>query len=477
MFVEDVTMIIRKGVLSNIARIFFEGRLLEKIDRVPLQMYPKKSSIFTCCTYKDRAIVKYRCMAALGIGVEQEADELTSLSQHAAAALGRNEPQEPFLTVIDAACSACVQSRYEVTSICRLCSARFCLSVCPRSAIAIENKRAVINPDKCLSCGKCATTCPYHAIVRIPLPCEEACPVSALSKDGDGKVQIDHGKCILCGKCANACPFGAIMEKSEVLDVLKRLADPGATTVAMVAPAVAGQFGDDYGRLLTALRELGFDDVIEVALGADVTAGHETREFIERMQGGEKFMATSCCPAWVEAVGRHYPEVRPFVSTALSPMRYTGEIAKRERPGAFTVFIGPCMAKRREALADENVDFVLTFEELDALFMAKDISVPLCDPAPVTRAGRPDSRGFPLFGGVTRALKNALGDAAQLKPIEINGLSQKQLRLVKAYAMKNCPGNFIEVMSCEGGCIAGPKIVVSPSEGTKAVEKLAAQTD
>jgi len=477
MFIEDVTMIIRKGVLSNIARIFFENQLIEKIDRIPLTMYPKKSSNFTCCTYKDRAIVKYRCMAGLGIGVEQESDEIAPLSQHAAAALTRTAPAEPFLTVIDAACSACVQSRYEVTSVCKLCSARFCLSVCPRSALSIENKRAVINPDKCLSCGKCATTCPYHAIVRIPLPCEEACPVSALSKNEDGKVLIDHGKCILCGKCANACPFGAIMEKSEMIDVLKCLADPAARTVAMIAPAIAGQFGDDYGKLITALRELGFDAVIEVAVGADVTAGHETREFIERMGKNEKFMATSCCPAWVEAVSRHYPEVRPFVSTALSPMRYTAEIVKREQPGSVTVFIGPCMAKRREALADGNVDYVLTFEELDALFMAKDIAVPLCEPAAIERTGRPDSRAFPLFGGVTKALKNALGDAVPLKPLEINGLTQKQLRLVKAYALKNCPGNFIEVMSCEGGCIAGPKIVVSPSEGTKNVEKIVSQAE
>lgn len=468
MFNENHATLIRQGVLIRVARAFFDGTLAETAPRIPREMRPQQAQPLSCCTWHDRALIHGRVLAALGHGTEAGDDD-RPLDEAAAAALQRPAVAGPTLTVIAAACSACVRSRFEVTSTCRGCIARPCLSACPKTAISMAGRRALIDTERCVSCGKCQQVCPYHAIVRIPIPCEEACPVEAVSKRDDGTAVIDHDACIACGKCAVACPFGAIAEKSQLLDVLRALRG-SRPVVALPAPAVYGQFTGGYDRLAGALRALGFADVVEVAEGADATTREETAEFVERLHGGAALMTTSCCPAYVAAVEKHVPALLPSVSHTPSPMRLTARAVRTRRPDAVTVFIGPCTAKRDEALRHADIDYVLTFEELDALLVASDIAVELQPAAPAGGTASDHARGYAAVNGVTAAVRAALPAGTTVTPVAVNGLSRKNLKLLKAYAVK-CPGNFLEVMACEGGCVAGPRTLVSPQAGAAALPK------
>ena len=465
---ENFATLVRQGVLIRVARAMFDGILVETVDRLPFEMRPRRAQSLTCCTYHDRAVLRYRVLAALGFAAGETDDDATPLADYARRALARERPEGPTLSVIDAACSACVQSRYEITSTCRGCMARPCLANCPKHAISMVGRQARIDAEQCVSCGRCQQVCPFHAIVRIPIPCEEACPVDAINKDASGREIIDPDQCIACGKCAMACPFGAVAEKSQLVDVLRHLR-AGTPVVALPAPAVYGQFPGGFARLAAALRRLGFARVAEVAEGADLTALAETQEFAERVAQGAALMTTSCCPAYVSAVERHVPALRPCVSHTPSPMRLLAQAVKRDTPAALTVFIGPCTAKRQEALTHPECDYVLTFEELDAIFVASDIAVELEPAADETAAASGAARGFAASGGVTAAVKAIAPAGLDFRPVLIDGLSAKNMRLLKAYASK-CPGNFLEVMSCEGGCVAGPRTVVSPQEGATALK-------
>ena len=199
----------------------------------------------------------------------------------------------------------------------------------------------------------------------------------AIHKGNKDRAEIDFEKCTSCGRCMRACPFGAVMERSEVLPVLRALAS-GRHVTALMAPAIVGQFPGGPARIVTALRRLGFSDVMEVALGADVTSQREAAEFVERMERGDTFMTTSCCPAYVEAVRRHAPELLPHVSETATPMHYTAEIARERHPDTVTVFIGPCVAKKKEFQLGRTmnaIDCALTYEELFAMFESRGIDL------------------------------------------------------------------------------------------------------
>ncbi|MDO5566595.1 MAG: [Fe-Fe] hydrogenase large subunit C-terminal domain-containing protein, partial [Planctomycetia bacterium] len=202
--------------------------------------------------------------------------------------------------------------------------------------------------------------------------------------------------------------------------------------------------------------------VCEVALGAEKTTQHEAHEFQEKMSLNQAFMTTSCCPAYVELVKKHLPAFLPYVSTTPSPMIYAAEIAREKYPEARVVFIGPCIAKRVEAMR-KGVDFVLSFEELGAILAGRRIDVIACQPWPLPRPASVNARNFSKSCGVTKAVLDETEgfDASfQLEAKFINGIDKKTIPLLKIYAAGKIPLNFLEVMSCEGGCVNGPTSLV-----------------
>jgi len=266
-----------------------------------------------------------------------------------------------------------------------------------------------------------------------------------------------------------SCPFGAIMGKSQIIDVYKSLTSL-KKVYAVVAPSIIGQYKTSFENILGAIKQLGFTGVVEAALGADITIEHEAHELKERLEREEPFMTTSCCPSYVKLVEKHIPEMQPYVSKAYSPMHYTAQKIKEEHPDSIIVFIGPCIAKRYESRYDEYVDYMMNFEELHAFFSAKNIQVSTAEKinydTNVTKAGR----GFAVSGGVVEALKKFSNGTIPIKDIKIDGLSIENIKILKSYAKGHCEGNFIEVMSCEGGCVAGPATISNPKTAARQIK-------
>ena len=464
---------LKREVLVRLIRAFINQEM-GSIRELPFQMRPKNGDApYRCCIYKERATLRQRAIAGLGCSVETD-DEMTSLNEYAKQAMERKEPEGEILTVVDAACKGCVPSRVYVTELCQGCVARPCVSTCKFGAIQIKDGRSVIDGEKCKNCGMCISVCPYSAIVKLKVPCEDACPVGAIHKNEMGHAVIDFDKCISCGACVGACPFAAVHEKSEVIDVLKAMRD-GKRVVAMLAPAVVGQLPVSINKIAQALVESGFSEVFEVAQGADTTARTEAEDFKERMEKGNEFMTTSCCAAYNELVDKHIPEMKPFRSETRTPMHYTAEFVKNKYPDAVTVFIGPCVAKRKEAQKDEYTDLVMNFEEMGALFVARGIEVANCKDYEFANEASKEGRNFAITGGVAQSVKVALKDFPELFPTCVNGLNPKSVRDLKNWAKKGqCPeGNLVEIMACEGGCVAGSACLNNKRITTKKVSEYA----
>ena len=270
---------IKKEILVRIIKAFLSDNFEEQARLIPYDMRPKGMEVpYRCCVYKERAIIRSRTLAGLGFSIEED-DETVSLAKYAKKALEREEISEQNLTVLQSACKGCNSNKIYVTDLCQACVARPCVSSCKFGAISVVNGRSVIDDSKCKKCQMCVKACPYNAIVKISVPCEDACPVGAIKKDETGFASIDFEKCISCGKCTSACPFGAVHEKSQIIDILKAIKD-GKKVIAMIAPAIVGQFPGNVYQLKTAILKAGFTDVYEVAQGADITANIETKEFI-----------------------------------------------------------------------------------------------------------------------------------------------------------------------------------------------------
>lgn len=457
----------RRQLIIRFVQDFRAGVLEETIDRIPVEMRPLGFEANRCCIYKDRAMLRYRLLALMGFGMEEDIDDVVPLKFYLCEVLNGVEKNNNVLTVCTVGCAGCVNSHVHATDSCVGCFARPCVAICPYQAISVINQRATIDRTKCVNCEKCISVCPYKAIVRNPLPCEDVCPVKAISKREDGRVRIDFSSCIACGKCYRACPFSAIMDRSDLLPILMAMQSE-KKVIALVAPSITHQFPGDIEQLFVALKLAGFAEVVEVALGAELTIKHEAEEFFERMERGDRLMASSCCPAWVETAKKHFPEMLPLVSSTPSPMAFAGRLAAEKFPDAVKVFIGPCIAKRREAQNDPQVDLVMTFEELWGLLAACDIKIPSLEAAPLEQPATNDARDFSKSCGVSKAILNEIGDdadnknAARPKMEEkfINGIDRKAISLLKIYAQGKLPekqaGNFLEVMVCQGGCISGP---------------------
>ena len=449
---------IRRELLIRLSRAIFRGELPERADRIPLEMLPRdgRGHGLRCCIHRERAILRYRAMAVLGFSVQDERDELKPLAEYAREALARKRRDPRLLTVLEDACSACVRSAFFVSNACRGCMAQGCALNCPKQAIRMEQGHAVIDPELCVNCGRCQDQCPFNAILRVPIPCEEACPAEAIGRAASGKQEIDPARCIACGKCMQACPFAAIAEQSELVEVLAALA-AGQPRVALFAPALAAQFQAPLEQLVGALRRLGFCAVVEVAAGADRAAAAEARELEERLEAGDPFMTSSCCPAYTGLVAARLPALRPRVSGTPTPLAYAAAMAASQFPGVPRVFISPCLAKRREALGG-CVEHVLTFEELGAALVAREIDVDACAAGPADLPASAAGRCFAAAGGVAAAVGAGGGAATE----SLSGLGPETLRRLRLYAAGKGPARFLEVMACEGGCIAGPCTLADP---------------
>jgi iron only hydrogenase large subunit-like protein len=323
----------------------------------------------------------------------------------------------------------------------------------------------------------CVNVCPYKAITKRTIPCEDSCPVGAIHKDDTGFSTIDFDKCINCGRCISRCPFGAVHEKSQIIDILKMIKS-SKKVVAMIAPSIVGQFNCTLYQLKTALIKAGFDEVVEVAQGADITATREAKEFLERMESGENFMTTSCCAGYNQLANKHLQEIKPYISDTKTPMYYTAEIVKAKDEDCISVFVTPCVAKRAEAFDNKNVDFVMNYEELNALFEAREIDYQKCEETPFEKESSKQARNFGITGGVADSVKKALKEEDKVKPCVISGINKDSIKQLKKCATtgKCADGNLIEVMCCEGGCISGNATLNNSRTAKKLIDNLLANS-
>lgn len=444
---------LKYDVLKEAAIIGFEQSPEVDRDKIAEKIIPGPKPRFRCCIYKERTIIKERLSYALN-----EKDD-----QH-------------IVKVIETACDQCPINRYTVTNSCRGCIARSCQNACPVDAIYIVDGVAYINQEKCVECGKCKDACQFNAISDVERPCRRSCPVDAIDMDENKIATIDYEKCISCGKCAYNCPFGAITDITHIKEVAFNLSKR-KNMYALIAPSISSQF--DYssiGEITHALKSIGFTDVIEVALGADMTVKHESHEFINHLDN-HKYMTTSCCSSFVNLVSSKFSTETKNVSETPSPMVMIGKLVKEFHSDATTVFIGPCMAKKEEAKIQDAkgaIDYVLTFEELRALLGAKEIDFKNMNTEPLNN-GSYHGRLFPLSGGVSNAIKRYISDnnlEVNYQPVIANGAKEciKSLNFAKHGRL---PGNFIEGMICEGGCISGPGAITHQKRDVGAVKKYA----
>ena len=444
-------------VLREVARLAWGDELLENVMSIPEKIAPGKEPTMRCCVYKERAI----------------------LGERIKMAMGGDKSNPNIIEVIKIACDECPVGGFEVTNACRGCLAHHCEDVCKFGAITFDSQHvAHIDKSKCKECGACAKVCPYTAIVSRKRPCQNACKVKAIYI-GEGKeAKIDNDKCIQCGACVYQCPFGAILDKSYILDVINILKNSNDKTeknsnrvYAVVAPSISSQFAyAKLGQVITGLKKLGFHDVIEAALGADMVALAEAKELSEK-----GLLTSSCCPAFVQYIKSAFPNLVEHISHNMSPMAVLAKYIKETTPGAKVVFIGPCTAKKAELQLESvkpYVDSVLTFEELQALFDSRDFDLSSFEEGVLDNASY-FGRIFARSGGLTDAVNQAVKEQNldfEVKPVVCDGIETCKLALLKLNK-GNLDGNFIEGMACVGGCINGAGCLTHGEKNKAEVDK------
>lgn len=343
-------------------------------------------------------------------------------------------------------------------------------------AESIQNHFRVAKPilakieGACKECGEKFDQC----------DCFDACKYEAqMYKRSSGPVIIED-KCLTCGRCTVNCTYGALADKIEFIPLIDDLKDENTRVFASVAPSIAGQFGDlTMGQLRTAFKLMGFEDMVETALFADILTIKEAFEFDSLVTSQDDFFLTSCCcPVWLNMVEKNYPGLFEHMSPSISPMIASGRFLKRLYPGAKVVFISPCTAKKAEAKdprLEDAIDCVLTFSEMKEIFEALEIKLqelPEDDKDHASFAGRVYAR----TGGVSLSVKTVVN---RIAPDRLIHLKAKQVHGVKACKQvldqlkkgESIGANFIEGMGCKGGCIGGPKTNIEVDQAREIVNK------
>ncbi len=322
--------------------------------------------------------------------------------------------------------------------------------------------------------GQCACTDAERA------KCGEICFFSAIRHDADGNVTISRDNCIGCGDCIIHCEKNNLAEIKEAVPMFGVINEGKSPVYAMIAPAYISQFSEKVtpGKLRSAFKQLGFAGMIEVALFADILTLKEALEFDKLIRSDRDFMLTSCCcPMWIAMIKKVYRTLVPHLPPSVSPMVACAKAIKALYPGATTVFIGPCIAKKAEArekdIADA-VDYVLTFEEIRDILEAAAIN-----PAALAEDVRDHSSKagirYAVTSGVSDAVKSTLDKLRPGRQIPLRAEHADGIRACKEMLKSILEGtvraNFIEGMGCVGGCVGGPKSLIDRVDAAKHVNE------
>lgn len=487
----DIQGIIRKTRIE-IIKIILNKEDTKEIELIPYRLAQKETPTFRDSVFAERAILRERIRLTVGLDVKEFGTQRPVGFDIYGALTDKKILHKPIVNIIKIACERCPTYSYEVSNMCRSCLSHPCTIVCPKECITITPDGALIDQEQCIKCGRCAQVCPYNAIVYRERPCEVACGVKAISSDENGFANIDYDKCVSCGLCIVSCPFGAIAQKSEfvqVLYALEKSREGGLPVYAIIAPSFAGQFGDDVtpGKINAALDLLGFAGMLEVAYGADIEVLHASKELTEIVENQDKeeykdrFVGTSCCPAWVQAARKNFPELKDNISESYTPMVETAKKIKETTPESRIVFIGPCVSKKVECFdpeVEQFVDYTMTFEELYCIFLAAEIDFDKIEERPLEMDVSKTGRLFPVAGGVAKAVteqtKTLLGRNEEI-PMGSADTLAGCLKMLKEIRQGNHDPKLlmVEGMACPFGCIGGPGTVTTLGKAKRNVNNFA----
>jgi len=311
--------------------------------------------------------------------------------------------------------------------------------------------------------------------------CANKCPFGAIGLGQNGNIQIDEQQCVGCSFCIDECRAKNLVSSKDIIPALEAIrSSNGRLVYALVAPAFLGQFSNEVtpGKLRSALKQIGFDGMVEVALFADILTLKEALEFDEKIHNESDYQLTSCCcPMWIAMIRKIYNELMPHVPASVSPMVATGRAIKVLHPDALTIFIGPCVAKKAEAREKDllgAVDYVLTFQEINDIFQAMEI-----DPSQMKESERDHSsragRIYARAGGVSEAVTSALERLNPHREISIRTQTADGVPACKSMINDLLSGkttaNFFEGMGCVGGCVGGPKAIIPKEQGRVNVDE------
>lgn len=331
-----------------------------------------------------------------------------------------------------------------------------------------EEYAPVISTDTCTDCFERA--------------CQKSCIFDAIETGKEGELFINPSRCEGCAACIDACKSNHLAASKDVLPAMRAVRNASGPVYLMIAPAFSGQFRGHVtaGKLRSACKALGFTGMVEVALFADILTLKEALEFERHVREPGDFQLTSCCcPVWIAMIRKRYHELLPHVPGAVSPMVACGRFLKRIHPDTVTIFAGPCLAKKKEAkepdIADA-VDYVLTFQEMQDIFDAAEISLeelPEEEKEHASKAGRLYAR----TGGVSQAVEEMVRQLSPDGKINVrceqaNG-TKECMEMMRRIQNKETDANFFEGMGCVGGCVGGPKAIIDSEKGKRYVDEYA----